>query len=82
MQFPLANERALAAFQGKPDRIQQGVLAERFCQEFNSSGLHRPNRHGHVAVAGDENDRHIGSLYSDTLLQFQTIETWKRNVQY
>ena len=52
-----------------PDGAQQHVMAERSHQEFDSSGLHGPDRHGQIAVARDENDRHVAPFDDDALLQ-------------
>jgi hypothetical protein len=32
-------------------------------------------------VAGDKNDWHVSPAHSDALLQFEAIESWKRNVR-
>src|SRR5690348_7097001 len=45
--------------QGDANSIQQILVAEWFGEEFNGSSLHSSNTHGNIAVAGDEDDRHI-----------------------
>jgi hypothetical protein len=69
-------------FEGSPDGAQQRILTEWLRQEFDSPRLHGLNRHGHVAVASDEDDRHVSPFDSDALLQFETVEAWKRKIQH
>jgi hypothetical protein len=73
---------SLAALDGVPDGAQQHVIAEWLRQELESSPLHGLDRHRHVAVARDEDNRHVNPIGGDALLQIETIETWKRNVKY
>jgi hypothetical protein len=42
--------------------------------------LHRPYAHRHVAVAGDEDDRHVGPL-GELLLQLEAVESRQRHVE-
>src|ERR1700737_3059459 len=71
-----------AAFDGIVDCAQQRVPAEWLCQEIDSSRLHGLDRHRHVAVTRDEDDRHVNPIDSDALLQIETTEVWKSNVKY
>ena len=32
-------------------------------------------------MTGDKNDRHVSPFHGDPLLQFESIESWKRNVK-
>ncbi len=38
------------------DRIEQFLLVQGLGQEFDGPGLHRPHRHGNVAVTADKYD--------------------------
>jgi hypothetical protein len=55
--------------EGGADGGQQDVITEWLCQEFDCPRLHGLDRHGHIAVAGDENDGHIRPIASDQLLE-------------
>ena len=50
--FPVALER-------DGDGVEQILIAERLDQEIDGPGFHRPHRHRHVAVPGDEDDRYV-----------------------
>jgi hypothetical protein len=54
--------------------VKQHVIIEWLRQEFDSPRLHGLDRHGHVAVARDEDDRHVRPFDGDALLQIETIE--------
>src|SRR5579863_6751616 len=69
-------------FEGGPDGAQQRIFTEWLRQEFDSPGLHGLDRHGHVPVAGNEDDRHIRPFDSDAFLYLETIESWKRKIQH
>ncbi len=77
----LVSKCSLAALDGVPDGAQQHVVAEWLRQELDSSRLHRLDRHRHVAVTRDEDDRHVNPIDSDALLQIETIEVRKSNVK-
>ena len=76
------NPRAWLKEMGCPDSAHQDVIIEWLCQEFDSPRLHGLDRHRHIAVARDEDDRHVRPFAGDALLQVETIEAWKRNVKY
>ena len=65
-----------------PDGAQQHVVAEWLRQELDRSRLHGLDRHRHVAVARDEDDRHVSPIDGDALLQVETVEARKRNVKH
>ena len=44
---------------------QQHVIIEGLRQEFDSPGFHGLDRHGHIAVAGDEDDGHSRPFAGD-----------------
>jgi len=39
--------------------LEQHVILKGLCEELDRACLHRTYGHGHVAVAGDEDDRHV-----------------------
>src|SRR5207253_10825053 len=43
---------------GALDLLQQGLAVERLLDELDGPRLHRPDRHRHVGVGGDEDHRH------------------------
>src|SRR5262245_46406561 len=43
------------------NRVKQLLIAERFGEELDRTGLHRPHTHGDVAVAGDEDDWEVAA---------------------
>ncbi len=63
------------------DGAQQHVVVERLGQELDGARLHRLHRHRHVAVAGDEDDRHVRPV-DDALLQIETVEVGKSDVEH
>ena len=60
----------------------QGVASARLRKELDCSCLHCAHRHGDVAVAGDEDDRHVIPIGDDTPLQIEPVEIRKCNVKY
>src|SRR4029077_6754435 len=44
--------------------------------------LHGLHRHGHITIASDEYDWHVGPFDSDTLLQLKAVKARKRNVEH
>ena len=70
----LVTKCGAAALDGVPDCAQQHVVAEWLRQELDRPRLHCPDRHRHVAVPGDEDDRHVDPIGSDALLQIETVE--------
>src|ERR1700733_10506 len=82
LHFHLTAECDAAAFDGSPDSGQQHLVAEWFCQELLRPGFHGSDRHRDIAVARDENDRHLSPFGSHLLLQVKSVEAWKGNVKY
>jgi hypothetical protein len=70
-RFMSASEAAF--FKGLPNGGQQYFVIERLGEEFDSAALHRLHGFWHVAITGNENDRHVGPFDSNTFLQFETI---------
>ena len=48
------------------DRVQQILIANRFGQEFDRTTLHGPNRHRHIGVVADEDNRDV-EVHGDEL---------------
>jgi|SRR6516164_4207473 len=48
------------------DRVQQILIANRFGQELDLTTLHGPNRHRHIGVAADEDNRDV-EVHGDEL---------------
>src|SRR5258708_6137496 len=65
-----------------PDGVHQYIVPKWFCQEFHRTRLHGLDRHRHVAVAGDEDDRHVGPIDGDAFLEIEAIEVGKCHVKY
>src|SRR5215471_8983897 len=70
-----------AALKRLPDGAQQRVGLERLGQKLDSSRLHGRNRRRNVAIAGNEDDRHVRAVNGNALLQIEAIEAWKTNVE-
>src|SRR6266852_7819758 len=78
----LATKCGLTALDGASDSTQQHIIAEWLRQEFDSARLHGLDGHRYVTVTRNEDDRHVDPIAGDAFLQIETIETWKRNVEY
>jgi hypothetical protein len=65
-----------------PDGAQQRLVAERLRQELECSPLHGLDRHRHVAVSRNEDDRHVNPIDGDALLQIEAAEVRKTDVEY
>src|SRR5258708_25468811 len=65
LYFRLLAKCSAAAFDGVPDGVYQHFIHKWFSQEFHRTRLHGLDRHRHVAVAGDENDRPVSSFADD-----------------
>ena len=76
----LASKRSAAALDRLPDGRQQHLIAEWLGQELHCPSLHRLHRGRHVAITGDEDDRHIRPI-DDALLEIETIEVGKCHVE-
>jgi hypothetical protein len=55
-----------------PDGIQQHVIAEWLGQELYCTSLHRLHRGRHVAITGDEDDRHVWAI-DDAFLEIEAV---------
>jgi hypothetical protein len=56
-------------FKGCPDGGQQCVIIEGLRQELDCPRLHGPDCRGYIAVASDEDDRHIRPFGGDKPLE-------------
>src|SRR5215469_14597174 len=79
-QFGLVSKSNAAALDGLTDGSQQHVIAEWLGQELHCPGFHRLHRGRHVAVTGDEDDRHVCPI-DEALLEIQTSEVGKRHIK-
>lgn len=77
----LAAKRGLTAFDGAPNGVHQRVIAEGLGQELDGPRFHGLNGHRHVAVTRDEDDGHVGALDGNALLQFETGDVRKDQVE-
>src|SRR5882672_1420069 len=77
----LGTERPVAIDRAS-NGVEQLLLAERLRQELDRAGLHRPHRHGDVAVAGEEDDRHLGVRLDELALQIQPTQPREAHVEY
>jgi hypothetical protein len=64
-----------------PPRLGFETSSKWFRQELDGSGLHRAHGHGHVAMTGDEDDRHIGPV-GEPLLQLQAGEPRQGHIEH
>ena len=55
---------------------------QRLRQELDGSRFHRLNRHRYIPVACNEDDRHVGAIVGDALLQLETAQSRHRNVEH
>jgi len=58
-----------ATFNRLVDGIKQILIVKRFGQKLGRALLHRPDRHGNVAVTGYENDGDVDSCGIEFALQ-------------
>ena len=63
------------------DGIEQHGVLERLHQELDRAGFHRLDAHRHIAVAGDEDDRHLRP-FGELLLEIETVESGQRHVEH
>jgi len=68
-------------FQCLPDRIHQFVLPDRLREEVNGAGFESLYRHGYVAAAGEEDDRHTNTRLVHLPLQLQPVHTRHADIQ-
>jgi len=78
----LLPQRCIAALDRGADRAQQHLVSEWLRQELHRARLHGLNRHRHVAVTRDEDDWHVDPVDRHPLLQIETVEVRKIDVQY
>src|SRR5262249_6227565 len=81
LQLGLLKERGTTALDRVANSIQQNVVAERLGKELDRSLLHRLDAGRHVAVARNEDDRHVGPIGGHALLQVETVEVWQRKIE-
>src|SRR6185369_16566979 len=78
--LPLLTGGAIA-FDGLANRIEQILLAKRLREELDRPGLHGPDRHGDVAVAGEEDDRQGRVGAGELSLQVEAAQPREAHVE-
>ena len=63
-------------------RVEQGLVAERLCEEIDGSGLHGLDRHGDVAMAGEEDDRLQVALRCQLVLKIEAAGPGHADVEH
>src|SRR2546423_15629874 len=79
-QVGFVSKCSAAALDGLTDGIPQHLIAERLGQELHRASLHRLHGGRHVAITGDEDDRHVCPI-DDALLEIETVEVGKRYIE-
>ena len=79
--FCFLTKRHLTALDGALDGLQKHVVAEWLGQEFHCPSLHGLDGGRYVAVACDEDDRHVRPI-DDPLLEIETIEIGQRHIEH
>src|SRR3569832_1788835 len=64
------------------DAVEQGLIVERLFDEVHRAALQGAHRHGHVAVAGDDDDRHLHLLRVEVFLQLEAAHFRHAYVQH
>jgi hypothetical protein len=64
------------------DPVEQVLVAERLLDEVNRAGLHRLDRHRHVAMSGDEDDRQDRVVLVQLLLQLESAHARHADVEH
>jgi len=59
-------------FEHALDQAHQFVLLEGLLDEIHGAFFHGVDRHGHIAMSGDEHDGQGGFAFDQTVLQFQS----------
>jgi hypothetical protein len=76
----------LSAFPVRPQRfantVQQVLVTEWLLDEIDGAFLHRFDRHGHVAMPGDEDHRQRIAALDQLLLELQTTESRHAYVEH
>jgi hypothetical protein len=69
------------ALEGKLNRFEKVLFAERFGQKFDRARLHGSYGHRDVAVSADENDRHMSIGLCKFGLKVEPADTRQANVK-
>ena len=70
-----------AAVDGDLDRTEQRIGVHGLRQELHGATFHGAHGHGHVAMAGDEDDRHLGAT-GDERLQVEATEVRQADIEH
>jgi len=63
------------------DRVQQVLIAERFCQELDRSSFYRLDGHRDVAMSGDEDDRNVNVGRRELSLKIETTSAGQSDIE-
>src|SRR5262245_6912372 len=80
-QSPFSLASRAIAFEAEVDRVQQVLVPDRLGQELDRPSLHGLNRHGNVAIRGNENDRHINVRRRELSLEIETALPGQSDVE-
>src|SRR5258708_18022711 len=69
-------------FQCGANGIEQVVVAEWFCEEFNRSRLHRSNTHWNIPVTRNKDDRDTNVSRGELALKIEAAQSTKSDVQH
>ena len=64
------------------DRIEEILIAERFCQELDGASLHRPHSHRNVAVRSDEDHWKVSVRRGKLTLEIEATSPWHSHVHH
>jgi hypothetical protein len=68
------------ALDGLVNRIEQRLVAKRFSEKLNRTGLHRLHRHRDVAMASDKDDRNRKTGCSQLALEIESARSGQTHV--
>ena len=63
-------------------RIEEILIAERFCQELDGASLHRPHSHRNVAVRSYEDHRKVSVRRGKLTLEIEATSPWHSHVHH
>ena len=67
---------------GLLDRIQKVLVAERLGEKLHRAGFDSPNRHGNIAVAGDEDNWDMEVALGELVLQLESADPGEPDIQH
>src|SRR5262245_32075379 len=81
-QSPFSLVSRAIAFEAEVARVPQALVPARLGQELDRSSLHALNRHGNVAIRGNENDRHIDVRRRELSLEIEAASSGQSDVEH